>query len=880
MEYIEHMNTRKIQRPLGLLIVCLMLFLISPPLLSQSLSSTDLTTIKVDDLSDEQLINYMQQAEASGYTQEQLEAFARQRGLPEVEIAKLRRRVSQLKLAMGQNSNGVNATGMRAPLDMTEEEVFGRLANSDLNNPLDSEEPMIFGFDLFKSDNLNFSPNLNIPTPTDYVLGPGDGIIVDLWGATQQYWNFEVSSEGTVRPPDLSPVYVNGLTMKEAQVKIINRLSQIYGGLKPIDNSDPTIFYQVSLGNIRTINVTIVGEVQSPGNYALNSLSTVFTGLHAAGGPTDRGTFRSIRLMRDNKLKTEIDLYDFLVDGIKPNDELLRAGDVIVVKLYEGQVELAGEVRRPGLYEIKEGDSFKDLLQNAGNFSSNAFKAFITVERNADNGKVVLNLAADELDKNYPADGDIVSVRPNLETFSNRVQLEGAVQIDGAYELTDNLTVKALIEKASGPRGDAYMERATIYRMNADLSQQTIPFNLQGVLSGADADIPLMREDIVRVSSIYELTEEYYVEISGEVALTGTYPFIHGMTVEDVILLAGGLTAGASGAKVEISRRNTGGVTNSLSEIITLNIDKNLSVRGAAQEIALNPFDQIFIRRTPNYNLQQQITVEGEITSPGAYAISRKDERVSDIMKRAGGLTPYAYPEGAILIRRTEFTQKKSPKELNFAKLKELRDKILADTSLAVNQARNELILRLESRIESLGEEFDQEESIGSTFKKRLTENISVVDSMASPVELSDREPTVLDLNKILENPGSKYDYIIREGDVISIPGKLETVRIAGEVISPLNLRYDDSFSFKDYVNDAGGFTSNAKKGRTYVQMADGRRKQTRRFLFFKFYPKVEPGSTIFVSRKPDRAPVNLQSAIAAVGSIATLALVIDRLSN
>ncbi|MCE7995881.1 MAG: polysaccharide biosynthesis protein [Roseivirga sp.] len=857
-----------------------MLFLISPPLLSQSLSSTDLTTIKVDDLSDEQLINYMQQAEASGYTQEQLEAFARQRGLPEVEIAKLRRRVSQLKLAMGQNSNGVNATGMRAPLDMTEEEVFGRLANSDLNNPLDSEEPMIFGFDLFKSDNLNFSPNLNIPTPTDYVLGPGDGIIVDLWGATQQYWNFEVSSEGTVRPPDLSPVYVNGLTMKEAQVKIINRLSQIYGGLKPIDNSDPTIFYQVSLGNIRTINVTIVGEVQSPGNYALNSLSTVFTGLHAAGGPTDRGTFRSIRLMRDNKLKTEIDLYDFLVDGIKPNDELLRAGDVIVVKLYEGQVELAGEVRRPGLYEIKEGDSFKDLLQNAGNFSSNAFKAFITVERNADNGKVVLNLAADELDKNYPADGDIVSVRPNLETFSNRVQLEGAVQIDGAYELTDNLTVKALIEKASGPRGDAYMERATIYRMNADLSQQTIPFNLQGVLSGADADIPLMREDIVRVSSIYELTEEYYVEISGEVALTGTYPFIHGMTVEDVILLAGGLTAGASGAKVEISRRNTGGVTNSLSEIITLNIDKNLSVRGAAQEIALNPFDQIFIRRTPNYNLQQQITVEGEITSPGAYAISRKDERVSDIMKRAGGLTPYAYPEGAILIRRTEFTQKKSPKELNFAKLKELRDKILADTSLAVNQARNELILRLESRIESLGEEFDQEESIGSTFKKRLTENISVVDSMASPVELSDREPTVLDLNKILENPGSKYDYIIREGDVISIPGKLETVRIAGEVISPLNLRYDDSFSFKDYVNDAGGFTSNAKKGRTYVQMADGRRKQTRRFLFFKFYPKVEPGSTIFVSRKPDRAPVNLQSAIAAVGSIATLALVIDRLSN
>lgn len=863
-----------------LLFVCMMMCITTPELVAQSLSGTDLTKVNVDDLSDEQLTNYIKQAQSSGYSQTQLEAFARQRGMSESEISKLRNRISQLRLNSGTSTSVDGAVSMqRSDIILSEEDIFGKLAGS--SNYLDSEEEeesKIFGYDLFRSNKLNFSPNLNIPTPVDYILGPGDGIVVDLWGATQQYWTFEIGSEGTIRPQDLSPIYVNGLTIEKATEKIIDRLSAIYGGLKPSEG-EKTIFYQVSLGNIRNINVTIVGEVNNPGNYALNSLSTVFTALHASGGPTEQGTFRSIRLMRNNKLKTEIDLYDFLVDGVRPNDELLRDGDVIIVKLYNGQVDVTGEVRRPSIYEIKEKESFKQLMDNAGSFNSNAFKSFIEVSRNVNNGKEILNISLEDLDNIYPQDGDLVYVRPNLTTYANRVQVEGAISLDGFYELTDGLTVKQLIEKANGPRGDAYLTRATVYRMNDDFSQQTIPFDLQKLLTGEIADIPLLREDIVRISSVYDLREEYFVEINGEVSLEGTYPYIDNMTVEDIILLAGGLREGASGAKVEISRRNKRGVANTLSEIITLDIDTDLSIIGGDQTVSIEPFDQIFIRRTANYTLQRQMTIEGEISSPGLYAISRKDERISDIIRRADGLTPYAYAEGAVLIRKTEYTEKTTDNELSIEKLNLLKSKVLSDSSLMMNEARQQLFDRLESLIIESEEEENKKQN-EQTLRQGLGQSVSDADSLIAVVKLSEEEPTVLDLNEILNNPGSKYDFIIREGDIIIIPGKLETVRVSGEVISALNLGYDEEFSFKDYINDAGGFTSNARKGRSYVQYPNGRRKQARRFLFFKFYPRVEPGSTIIVTKKPEHNKISLQEILAITSSLATITFLVDRIRN
>lgn len=879
MQYLKHMKTKRTQRVLCLLSICILIGMALPDLHGQSLSSADLTTINVDDLSDDQLINYMKQAESSGYTQAQLEAFARQRGMSETQIAKLRTRISQLSLNTGQSANDLKiSSNNRDDFQLTVDNIFGNLAGEGNIEGLTEEQSKIFGYDLFRSDKLNFSPNLNIPTPAGYILGPGDGIVIDLWGDTQQYWTLEVSPEGTVRPQDLSPIYVNGLTIEMAREKLVNRLSQAYGGLKPSDGSKPTIFHQISLGNIRSINVTIVGEVHSPGNYALNSLSTVFTALYAAGGPSEEGTFRSIRLMRDNKLKAEVDVYDFLVDGIKPNDELLRDGDVIIVKLNQGQVTVEGEARRPGFYELKKGETFEDLIENFGGFNSNAFKSFILVDRFSDSGKKILNISASNFGTEYPEDGDVVSIRLNQEVYSNRVVLEGAVQMEGAFELSTGLTVKGVIEKSGGLKGDAYVERATIYRMRKDFSQETLSFNLREVLAGEQPDIQLMSEDVVRVSSIYDLREEYYVEIAGEVALAGTYPYIDRMTVEDLVLLAGGLTDGASGARVEISRRNTGGLPNSLSEIITLEINKDLSMSNAKQEVEIEPFDQIFIRKKPNYNLQQQVTVEGEVSSPGIYVISRKDERISDIVNRAGGLTSYAYPDGAVLIRKTEFASKQSDYDLNLEKLKLLQMKILGDTAQTMNEARLQLYDRLDVLI--IKTQKDKEEAEDKEQQLINLEPNSAADSLLARVRLNEEEPTVLDLNQILNNPGSKYDLIVKEGDLITIPGKLETVRVAGEVISALNLRYDETFSFKDYINDAGGFASTARKGRSYVQYPNGRRKQARRFLFFKFYPRVEPGSTIIVTRKPDRDKVSLQEILAITSSLATITFLVDRIRN
>jgi protein involved in polysaccharide export with SLBB domain len=881
VEHKAYMQIKNLRTLFYCVAVCLMVCLVPSYSQAQSLTGADLTTINVDDLSDEQLINYVKQAEASGYSQSQLEAFARQRGMPESQISKLRNRIAQLRLSAGQSTSSGGDTMNERTIDMmSESDIFGRLAGATPVVELTATQKKIFGFDLFRSDKLNFSPNLNIATPVGYVLGPGDGVVIDLWGATQQYWTLEVSPEGTIRPQDLSPVYVSGLTIEKAREKIIDRLSQVYGGLKPMDGSAPTIFSQISLGNIRTINVTIVGEVNSPGNYALNSLSTVYTALHAAGGPTEDGTFRSIRLIRDNKLKTEIDLYDFLIEGVKPNDQLLKDGDVVVVKLAQGHVEVEGVVRRPGIYELKADESFATVLDNAGGFESGAFKSFIIVDRFSDNGKEVLNISSDDFEKEYPQDGDVITIRENQELYSNRVILEGAVQMEGPFELEAGLTVRSLLERSGGLKGDAYLKRATIYRMKEDYSQETIAFDLQQVLSGGQSDIPLMNEDVVRVSSVYDLKEEYYIQINGEVALPGTYPYISNMQVEDVILLAGGLNEGASGAQIEISRRNTDGVPNSLAEIITLNINKDLSVSGNVSA-QIKPFDQIYIRKTPNYNLQKQVTLEGEVTRPGIYSISRKDERISDLIERAEGLTSYAYPEGAILIRKTEFTERKSDNQVNREKLNLLKTKILSDTSLALNQARKELVERLERMITEIEEEdVDQERYVGNQLKKILSEDLASEDSLRAPVTFNGKEPTVIDLNEVLSNPGSKYDYILREGDVISIPGKLETVRVAGEVISPLNLSFDDSFSFKDYINDAGGFTSDAKKGRSYIQYPNGRKKQARRFLFFKFYPKVEPGSTIVVSKKPPKDKISLQEILAITSSLATITFLVDRITN
>lgn len=865
------------------LFVPLLILALSPigsTLSAQSLAGTDLSTINVDDLSDAQIQSYIKQGESSGYTELQLEALARQRGMPESEIAKLRRRVEKLR-AGGLQSRSLDGLGVggRRGVKGDDAVVFGKLANSENSRKLTEAQKMIFGFDLFQNDNLTFTPNLHIPTPEDYVIGPGDEIIIDLWGATQLYSTLNVTPEGFIRPENLGPIYINGLAIFDARKRITERLSQIYRGLVLPADDPGKIFSQVSIGNVRSINVTIVGEVRTPGNYALNSLSTVYTALHAVGGPTEQGTFRNIQLIRQGQLLSTIDIYEFINTGIQKGNLRLRNGDVIIVKPYKKRVRLEGEVKRPGLFELKGNETFENVLEYAGGFKNTAYTSLITARRNGEKEREVVDINQNEFSAFLPMDGDIFQVTPILDRYKNRVQIEGAIYREGEYELTAGLTLRQLIEKADGLRGDAFLNRATIYRTNEDFSQDALPIDLGSLMAGDISDVDLQREDLVRISSMYDLKEEYYVQISGEVAEGGVYPFFNTMSIQDLIVLAGGLTEGASESTIEISRRNKDAILNTQAEIISVQVDKSLSLKQKDEIVILQPFDQVYVRKSSSYNVQQQVTIEGEVGAPGIYSISRKDERVSDFIERAKGLSQYAYPKGAILVRKTEFSSSKTNDQISIEYLQQLRSKLLSGDSEIKNISQQRLIERL-NKIENRSNISSEIDEVGSRIKKDLIEEVSKQDSLIKDITIRNEEPVALDLEKILNAKGSKYDFIVRPGDVISVPGRLETVRVAGEVTSPLNLRYDESYNFKEYIRQSGGFQVSAKKGRSYVQYPNGERKGVQRFLWFKFYPKIEPGTTIFIARKPLRAGLNTAEWLAAASSFATIALIVNTLAT
>lgn len=863
-------------RYLSIVILVLTMIFVQPLSHGQSLGGIDFKSVKVDDLSDQEILGYIEQAEQRGLTQAQLEVLARQQGVSESEISKLRRRVEALRGGI-TNKEGAESVGRqqsgRTSQIVTGDDVFGVLAGQQKPN-LTEKQKRIFGFDLFQKQSLTFAPNLNLPTPVNYELGPTDVLRVDLWGSTQQFLEFEIGSEGTIRPENMGPIYVNGLTIEEASKRIIERLSETNSGLKSNGDNPPTIFHQVSLGNIRSINISVVGDVAQPSMYSLPSLGTVYTAIHAAGGPTENGTFRDIRLVRDNKLISTIDIYSFLTDGIRSGDERLKDGDVIIVRPFKTQVELEGEVKRPGLFELKEGEGFEDLLKYAGGFTSAAFKSTVTVKRNGDKEREILDVDTDDFLLFSPQDGDLIEVSGILDRFSNRVIIDGAVYREGEYQLTENLTLKQLIEKADGLRGDAFLNRATIYRTNEDFSQSTIPIDLASIMDGSAPDLMLLREDVVRITSIYDIREEFLVTITGEVIEGGVWPFFNQMTVQDLIILAGGLKESASGALIEVSRRNKSSSANSTAEIFTLSIDEDLSLKNEDRDYILQPFDQVYIRKSPGYTIQQQVTIEGEVVAPGVYTISRKDERISDVLLRAKGLSPYAFPSGALLIRKTEFSDTKSNDEISQEYLQQLRQKVLSDESELKNISQTRLIERL-GKIENRVTSNSDDDRVGSQFKKDLIEDITEQDSLIKNIVIQESEPVALDLNKILESPGSKFDFIVKPGDVISIPGQLQTVRVAGEVTSPLNLRYDEEFRFKDYINQSGGFLVSAKRARSYVQYPNGTRVGVKRFLWFKKYPKVEPGSTIFVSRKPERNGMSAQAWIGIGSGLATIGLVV-----
>ncbi len=810
------------------MLLCAFILLVLEPQLgfSQNFDLSTISQINVDELSNEQIEKFAQEVEKRGLTDEQVSLFAKARGVSEIQISKLLARINSLDV--NHEESDIREFDRERKTPSNDEQLMNGLFTPLVPPSRDTETSPIFGMEYFTNSNLTFEPNLNVPTPKDYILGAGDQLIIDIWGASEQNYVLSISPEGSIFIPSVGPVYLSGLKIDDVTERVKSRLKTIYSGL------GSNTYFQVSLGQIRTIKVNIVGEVLRPGSYSMSSFSTVLNALYFAGGPSIQGSLRQVEVFRNGKLLEALDLYEVIIEG-KQSFQHLMDNDLIIVRPYYGRVLIEGAVKRNGYFETKEGESLATVLKLAGGFSDYAYRDNITVRRNQNLRKTILSIPNDQFEQFVLQGGDELMVSEVINEYTNRVQIDGAINKPGEYELVAGMTLLQLINKAEGLKPDAFLKRAVVLRTNKDKSLTSISVNLEEIVKN-EKNVVLQKEDFIKIQSKFDLREEYQVRILGEINSPGDYPYVEDMSVADLVYLANGFKESAASSFVEVARRVNSDISESSksSEIINVPIDSNLEILSDDTTFSLQPFDLVVVRKSPNYSKQEIVEVEGEIIYPGKYSISQKNERVSDLLQRAGGLTKFAYVKGATLIRRTEYFT--DPDE---------------DSEAA--KQRRENLLRLSERDTLLADaefEIKQQESIG------------------------------IELHKILSNPGSRYDLVLKEGDILSIPRLLQTVRLRGELLYPATVRYDKGLSFKKFISQAGGFSDKAKKGKSYIIYANGSAERTKKFLWFNFFPSVEPGSEIIVPRKQDRVPMSFQAWIALATSATTMALAVQQIIN
>lgn len=845
--------------------------------MAQSLS--EIQNVKVDNLTDAQIEQLISRARTEGIGPTQIDALARERGMPAAEALKLRNRINSLLSGGGATSNQGSAFQARSSDAVQEDFLFDSLRKSDPYYDLTPFQKKIFGFKLFHNRELDFSPSLNLPTPSSYIIGSGDQLLIDVYGASQQSYDLTVNPEGTVFIPNLGPVQLGGASIEAARARLKTRLGRIISGL---NGPNPSSFLEIRLGNIRSIKVSMVGELTKPGTYTLPSFATVFNGLFAAGGPNENGAFRNIQVYRDSKLVTTVDIYEFLSKGDQSANINLQDNDVIIVPPVQARVEIIGPVRREGFFEVKQGEYLDDLYTYTGGFTSLAYKDRVTIRRVENNQRKIIDVPDENFGQFTLMDGDEILIGEALERFSNRVQVAGSVNRPGEFSIEGGeLTVKALIEKAEGLRPEAFTNRATLYRTSSDLTLAAESLDLQGILDGEEEDIVLKNEDLLFIPSRYDIQEEFYVKISGEVNFPGTYPFASEMTVGDLILRSGGLLRSATNSSIEIARRVRDSNNGKIAEIQTLTIDPDLNLTEAEKSLPLMPFDHVFIRRSPGYEDEQLITIRGEVVYPGDFAIASANERISDVIKRAGGLSQFAYPKGASLVRRTVYYKGPSEEELKEQILKEIRNNLNPEMTRMQNEAEALLYDRIDTKLTQNEMERLQREQ--ERARQQMFQNLSILDSLSSDstlvkMRLNQRDFVGIDLERIMQNPGSEEDLILQEGDVIQVPKELQTVRMIGEVLLPTTTRFVQNQSLRKYISKAGGFTEKARRSKTYVVYANGDAKRTHSFLGMKFYPNLEPGAEIIVPLKPQREGLSAAAWIGLASSLATLGILVDRL--
>ncbi|TRX13386.1 SLBB domain-containing protein [Flavobacterium gawalongense] len=788
------------------LLLLFILFQSSNTLAQDLLKSNDLSTLKVDNLTDGDIVKIKTQLQTNNMTIEQAEPMVLAKGMSAIEFAKLRTRIGSQAVNTGASNN----------TDTGEESVRRqeKIVNTKVKDTLNA---LIFGSELFDNPTLNFEPNLKLATPINYVLGPGDELQVSVYGVQEFNASIPVSTEGKVTIQYVGQIPVSGMTIEAATQKIKGAIAKVYS---TVGSGQSQV--AVSLSRIRTIRVTIIGSKQ-PGNYSISSLATVYNALFLGGGPGKNGSYRNIELLRDNKVYRKIDIYHFLVNGDQSDNVGLKDNDVIRIPAYNQRVTLEGQVKRPGIFEMKKGETFSDLLAFASGFNEFAYTASVNVLQKTNKEFKVKDINAAEFNSYKPLSGDVFRVSKILNRFENRIKIDGAVFRPDTYSFYEGMRISDLIAKADGLKEDAYSNRARIIRLKPDLTTEIVNVNLAKALEGdLEADIALHKEDVVTVYSILDFVEEYKITIDGEIKKPGVYEYHENLTLNDLLVQAGGLTGSAS-KRVEVARmiksEEIDDANPNKAQLFNIEITANNNEQ--LKNFELQPFDVVNIRKMAVYDKPEMVAISGAVHYVGKYVLANKKDRVYDIVQRAGGLTSVANIDGMKIKRPIQAKQIEALENVNL----------------------------------NLG----KKDSIQNKLTKKLKEDLKFA---TIPV----------DWKAIVKNPESNTNVTLFPGDEIEVATYNEGVKVAGNVLLTSEIPYAKGKGFKYYLDAVGGVDAKGWKKKAYIIYPNGKADVAGSFLFIRTYPKVTPGSQIIVPEKPETKKMSTGEFVSIAGVLASLA--------
>jgi protein involved in polysaccharide export with SLBB domain len=780
----------------------------SGTLLSQDLlRSTDLSALKVDYLSDSDIAKIKSQLQSNNTTIEQVESVALAKGMSAAEFAKL-------KLRLGGNQESPTGVSNKDNSDENKEELSrkqDKIVNKKVKDTLNS---LVFGSELFDNPELNFEPNLKLATPVNYILGPGDELQISVYGVQEFSASVPVTVEGKVSIQYVGQISVSGMTIEAATQKIKGAISRVY---RTVQSGQSQV--EVSLSRIRTIKVTIIGSKQ-PGNYSISSLATVYNALFLGGGPGKNGSYRNIELLRNNKVYKNIDIYKFLVNGNQSDNVGLKDNDVIRIPAYTQRVTVEGQVKRPGIFEMKTGETFKDLLSFASGFNEFAYTASVNVLQKTSKDFKVKDIKSSEFSSYRPLAGDVYRVSKILNRFENRIKIEGAVFRPDIYSFYEGMRVSDLILKADGLKEDAYTNRATIVRLKSDLTTEVTNVNLAKALAGdAFADIPLKKEDVVTVYSILDFVEEYKITMDGEIKKPGVYDYHENLTLNDLLIQAGGLTGSAS-KRVEVARMIKSDEIDDANpnRVQLFNLEITAENNEQIKNFALEPFDAINIRKMAVYEKPQLVTLSGAVNYAGRYVLVNKKEKIYDVIQRAGGLTAVANVDGVKIKRPIQ--------------AKQIED------------------------LENVNLNLGKKDSIQKKLTKKLKEDLKYA---TIPV----------DWREIVKDPTDKTNVTLFPGDEIEVSVYSESVKVSGNVLLTSEIPYEKGKGFNYYLSAVGGTDAKGWKKKAYIIYPNGKAAVSGTFLFIRSHPKVLPGSQIVIPEKPEARKMSTGEWV-SIGSIIT----------